>query len=228
MLEIVIDKRGEIAIDNLEWLMDQFPGHARRAIASALKSEGFRLAQIIKMVIAGKGVDGTWPDLNPHTGVLSRKIGKGGKSQWVKNYRMVWRGERGKKYRVREYKSQILSSRKAPQAKIKNAIGYTYDEDTNSVDVSFQNGIFRTKRDRLRFLMHLQSEGYSKVITPKMRKMLFALGFPVKKETTHLKTPKRESIQPVFEQQKHTIVKNLDAKFQSALDRYIFRGARRI
>lgn len=224
MLEITIDRRGEISIENIGWMMEQFPAYASRAIASALKSEGYRLSQLIKLVIAGKGVDGSWPPLNPHTGVLSRKTGQGGQARWMKNYRMVWRGEKGKKKRVREYKSQILSSRLEPQARIKNAIGYLYDEQLQSVDVSFQNGIFKSRRDRMRFLMHLQSEGYAKTITPKMRKMLFSMGFPVKKETTMLKVPKRESIQPVFDNQKNQIVKNIDEKFAAALNRYIWGG----
>lgn len=224
MLEITIDRRGEISIENIEWMMSQFPAYASRAIASALKSEGYRLSQLIKLVIAGKGVDGSWPMLNPHTGVLARKIGKGGQSRWVKNYRMVWRGEKGKKKRVKEYKAQILSTRLEPQSKIKNAVGYLYDEQLQSVDVSFQNGIFKSRRDRMRFLMHMQSEGYSKVITPRMRKMLFSMGFPVRKETTMLNVPKRASIQPVFDHQKNQIVRNIDEKFAAALNRYILGG----
>jgi len=226
MLEITIDRRGEISIENMEYMLDNFPGYATRAIASAMKSEGFRLSQLIKLVIAGRGVDGSWPDLSPHTGILSRRYGKDGRARSVKNYRMVWKGEKGHKVRVREYKPVMLSTRKNPQDRIKNAIGYLYDENTQTVDVSFQNGLFKSKRDRLRFLLHLQAEGYTKVITPRMRKMLFAMGFPIRKGTTMLKVPKRESIQPVFDQQKNTIVKNLDEKFAAAMNRYIFGGSK--
>ena len=235
MLELIIDPRGEVAIDNLEYLMEQFPGYAQRAVASALKSEGFRLSQIIKMVIAGRGVDGSWPLLNPHTGILKRRFDQQGKERWLKNWRSVWVGKKGDKQRMQSYrylrgerKNQrrvILSTLTEPQSRIRNAVGYAYDEQTNSVDVSFNGQLFSSgKRARMRFLLHQQSEGYSKTITPKMRKMLFAMGFPIKKETLELKVPQRESIQPVFDHQKETIVKNIDEKFQAALNRYIFGG----
>lgn len=230
MLEIIVDPRGEIAIDNLEYLMDQFPGFASRAIASALKSEGYRLSQILKLVSAAHGVSGDWPLLNPHTGVLERKtIRRGpraGQTQMVKNFKWVWKGEKGKKKRVKEYRGQILSTKRDPQAKLRNIIGYQFDEDTTSVDISIQPAA-GSRRNRLRYLMHLQSEGYSKAITPRMRKMLFALGFPIKKETTQLTTPQRALFQPVFDQQKETIIRNIDQKFQDALNRYIFGGMKK-
>ena len=235
MLEITIDRRGEISIENIQYMLENFPGYATRAIASAMKSEGFRLSQLIKLVIAGRGVDGSWPDLNPHTGILAKRSTRSDKELWIKNYRTLWRGEKGSKERYKSYhyvsgekkglRRPIKSSRKEPQSRMKNAIGYSFDDETSTLDVSFQSTIFKSRRDKMRFLMHLQAEGYTKVITPRMRKMLFAMGFPIRKDTTMLKVPKRESIQPVFDQQKNTIVKNLDEKFAAALNRYIFGGS---
>lgn len=227
MLEILIDRRGEISVENIEYMIASFPGYANRAIASALKSEGYRLSQILKMVSAAHGVSGNWPLLNPHTGILDRmKIRKGpkaGQTKWVKNFRWVWKGEKGKKKRVKEYRGKILSTKRDPQARIRNIIGYKFDESTLSVDISVQPSA-GTRRNRLRFLMHLQSEGYSRTITPKMRKMLFALGFPVNRQTRELTTPQRALFQPVFDHQKNTIVNNINQKFQDAIRRYIFGG----
>ena len=64
MIELYIDPRGEIAIENMEDLLEQYPKYAERAVASALKSEGYRLKEMMKSAIQKGGPDGyKWPNL---------------------------------------------------------------------------------------------------------------------------------------------------------------------
>jgi len=73
-------------------------------------------------------------------------------------------------------------------------------------------------------LAGMHAKGFETNITPHMRKMLFALGFPVKKSTTVLKTPARPVIEPVFESEKDNIMRNIEIKFFKAMDRYWNEG----
>jgi hypothetical protein len=220
MLEIYFDKRGELAIENLEDLMKAFPQDAERAAESALRSEGYRLKNLIRIAIKRGGPENDpWPELNPHTGVLSRaKVGLAKKSRIVKNYKMVWRGPKGKKKRVPQYKQVMLSKRRNPLSKMAGAVRYEYDEDLEMVSIGFLHTHASAQVLRL---ARMHARGYETPITPTMRKMLFGLGFPVKKSTTTLKTPARPVIEPIFEQEKDTILRNLEMKFIRNVLRYI-------
>ncbi|EMS79208.1 hypothetical protein [Desulfotignum phosphitoxidans] len=220
MLEIYMDERGELAIENMEALIKAFPQFADRATASALKSEGFRLKNLIADAIRSGGPSNAkWDDLNPHTGVLSRKRGKGGRERTVKNYRMVWKGEKGSKRRVRQYKDVMLSTRTKPLARLAGAVRYNYDKDLEAVSIGFiQN---RGVSDSMLSLARLHAKGEKTRVTPRMRKMMFALGFPIKKTTTTLETPARPVIDPVFRAEKDTIPKNIEQKFLAAIRRYM-------
>ncbi|CCK81201.1 hypothetical protein [Desulfobacula toluolica] len=214
MLEIHLDERGELAIENISALLKAFPQYAERATASALKSEGYRLKGLIQEAIRGGGVDGGWDELNPHTGVLARA-----KRGSVKNYRMVWKGRKGSKKRVRQYKEVMLSKKKAPLSKLAGAVRYEYDEDMQMVNIGFMQSAGVS--DSMVRLARMHAKGYETRITPRMRKMLFALGFPVKKSTTTLKTPARPVIEPIFEQEKDNIMGNIERKFFRSLNRYL-------
>jgi hypothetical protein len=84
-------------------------------------------------------------------------------------------------------------------------------------------GFIRAKgvSDKLLKLAGMHSKGFSTPITAKMRKMLFALGFPVKKSTTSLKTPARPVIEPVFQHEQGNIMGNVEAKFLASIQRYM-------
>jgi hypothetical protein len=223
MLEIYMDERGEVAIENIEALVKAFPQFADRAKASALKSEGFRLKNLISNAIRSGGpANAKWEKLNPHTGVLSRMTGRNQRLQTVKNYRMVWKGQKGSKVRVRQYKDVMLSARKEPLARLAGAVRYEYDKDLELVSIGFIRSAGVS--DRMLSLARLHAKGETTRITPRMRRMLFALGFPVKKSTTQLETPARPVIEPVFRAEKDTIIKNLERKFLAATLRYMGAG----
>lgn len=213
MLEIYFDKRGELAIENLSALLKAFPQYAERAAASALKSEGYRLRDLIKDAIRRGGVDSEWSKLNPHTGVLARA-----KKGSVKNYKMAWKGPKGSKRRVRQYKDVMLSTRLAPLSKLYGAVRYEYDDETQTMNIGFLQSA-GVSAGMLK-LARMHAQGFETPITPRMRKMLFALGFPIKKSTTTLKTPARPVIDPVFQQEKNNITRNLELKFFKSLERY--------
>ena len=65
--EIYFDKRGELAIENIDELVERYPKWADRAINSALASEGFRLKGLIQQAIDSGGPENaSWKKLH-HT-----------------------------------------------------------------------------------------------------------------------------------------------------------------
>jgi hypothetical protein len=211
-LEIKIDPRGEINIENLEMFFETFPGTAMKALSSAMKSEGYRLSQILK--IAARALE---PKLNPHTGIMAKAHGG---ASLVRNFRTQWRGQKGSKTRYREYWGSKVSSLQQPISRMANAIGYTFDETTGTLDISFQKNL-GSRANRLRYLMHKQAEGGMTIMTPRMRRMLFAMGFPVTKGLTSLIMPQRPLFQPVFDAQKDTIIAMIQQKFNANIQRYM-------
>jgi hypothetical protein len=220
MLEIYLDERGEVAIENMEVLLKAFPQYAERATASALKSEGFRLRNLVKAAIRAGGVDGNkWEKLNPHTGVLARLRTRSGRIGNVKNYKMVWKGQKGSKKQVRQYKDVMRSTKSKPLSKLAGAVRYDYDPNDQMVSIGFiQSGGVSPAMIKL---AGMHAKGFKTKITPKMRKMLFALGFPVKKSTSYLESPARPVIEPVFRQEEGDIMRNVEAKFMASIMRYM-------
>jgi len=215
MLEIYLDERGDVAIENMEILLKAFPQYAERATASALKSEGYRLRNLVKAAIRARGVEGSkWENLNPHTGILGRA-----KKGYVKNYKMVWKGEKGSKKRARQYKDVMLSTKSAPLSKLAGAVRYDYDPNDQMMSIGFiQSGGVSPAMIKL---AGMHAKGFQTNITPKMRKMLFALGFPIKKTTSKLETPARPVIDPVFRQEEGNIMQNIEDKFMASILRYM-------
>ena len=185
--------------------------------AKSLKSEGWRLKELIKLAVwRGGPSSAPWKKLNPHTGVLDRKqYRSSARLRWIKNTKTVRRGKR----RVTVYKQVMLSTKTAPLAKFAGAVRYKYDYDDKLMNIGFIRkvgltyGMFK--------LAGMHAKGYQTPITPKMRKMLFALGFPVKKSTTTLETPARPLIEPVFREEKKDIMRNIEKKFMASILRYM-------
>lgn len=237
MLELYVDNRGEIALENLEELLAKFPEHAERAAASALRSEGWRLQHILKNAIRQNGPENApWPELNPHTAVLNR-----GKKRWLKNWKSVWRTDRktGKKHRGREYweyktatrqrgggrsseKSGMetdIAQRRNPMSKFAGAIRYEYDDSSGLLSVGFVRASFQ-----FREMLQRQMAGYATPVTDRTRRRSFALGFPLKKSTSQLVTPPRPLIGPVFAAEQTTIRNNLERQVFERLHHYIGGG----
>jgi len=222
MLEIYLDERGEVAIENMEILLKAFPQYADRAVASALSSEGDRLRDLIKTAIQSGGPEGhKWEKLNPHTGVLSRvKAAKEKDPKYrLKNYKMVWRGKKGSKWKGKEYKASILSTKTSPMGKLAGAVRYKYDPADQMVNIGFirasniSESVFK--------LVRILAKGFKTKITPDSRRMLFALGFPLKKSTSWLETPARPLIEPIFRKEERDIISNIEKKFMASMLRYI-------
>jgi hypothetical protein len=137
----------------------------------------------------------------------------------IKNYKMVWKGQKGSKRRVRQYKDKILSTRTAPLLKLAGAVRYNYDKNLQQVGIGFiqSEGV----SPGMLKLARMHAKGFETRVTPKMRRLLFAIGFPVKKSTKVLKTPARPVIEPIFHQEQNNILKNLETKFWKSLNRYL-------
>lgn len=213
MLEIYFDSRGEVEIENYEKLLRKFPDYAERAMTSAMKSEGFRLKKIIQKHIKTRG-SGQWKKLNPHTGIVNKA--KGG-STIVKNYKLGWKGKKGQKKRRRIYWESKTSTRTAPLFRLAAGVRYHFDKESMGVSIGFVNP--KTPLP-LWSLAHKHAFGDQVQITPRMRRFLFAMGFPVKKSTKTLEIPKRQTIEPVFEAEKENIFSNLETKFFKNIERY--------
>lgn len=230
MLEIYLDERGELAIENMEALIKAFPQFAERATASALNSEGDRLREMIKNAIqAGGPKNEKWQDLHRKTPRLAARKTAAKKEKLLRNYRMVWKGEKGSKRRVKEYwinqagGGKFRIKRKGgPLSKLAGAVRYHYDKDLEAVSIGFLQNLGSSKE--LLALARLHAKGYTTRITPRMRKMLFAMGVPVNNSTTRLVTPARPVIEPVFRMEKDTIVQNIEKKFMASILRYMGEG----
>jgi hypothetical protein len=210
MAEIYVDDRGEFGLEEWSRQLERFPQYADHAIASALRSEGYRIRNIIKQAIQLGGPEGDkWPKLNPHTAVLSRA-----KRQFVKNYRLSRKGRKKGEGSRRLYKDVMLSTRLSPLLKLAGASRYDYDPQIKTMTIGFLD-------QRMRGLAKRHAAGYETPVTPRMRKMAFSLGFPLKKSTQRLKTPPRPVIGPVFRREQANIRKNVAFKSLDNITRYL-------
>ncbi len=222
-----INGRGKVNPDDLYLLLKTFPSYADRAKTSAVKSEMFRMSGVLKEGIGDGGTGGKkWPKLNPHTRVLNqtRTRGRiGSRNKNIKNFKIKWRGEKGKKQKYKEYQQVILGSRgggktivRHPFARLKGLIRYKYNKSTGTGYIGFVK-----KHRALSGILDKQKAGYTTKVTPKMRKFFFAIGFPLKKSTTLLRTPQRSIIGPEYRRQEPQILENLQQKTVDNIMRYI-------
>ena len=66
--------------------------------------------------------------------------------------------------------------------------------------------------------------GFDTHVSPKMRRFLFAVGFPIRKETTVLRTPARPWIDKVREKWDRQGGPFFEMQFWNALNRYRSKG----
>lgn len=211
MLEIHFDKRGEAAIENLADLMEKWGPVAERAVNSSLKSEGFRLRDILQRALQSGGPAGhSWTKLSPHTPVL-----KQGSRRWLKNWKMVWRGKKGTKRRGREYWEWKGLPTAEPFARLKGGLRYKLDAEQSLLSVGFVN-----PSTGLAKMLKLHAKGFSTPISDRQRRFFFALGFPLKKSTTKVSSPARPLIEPIFIAEHNNIVAKLEEKFFRAMADY--------
>lgn len=210
--EIYFDHRGEFGLEAWEKLLARFPEHAPRAIASALKSEGYRIQQLIKLAVQ-RGGEPKWPALNPHGPIIrlakrSRNAKMSKLARGVKARRTKWEKA------VAQDKHIESGGAPLPLQKLAGASCYRYDDSTKTVTIGFLD-------QRKRGLGKMHAAGYKIEISDRMRKLLFASGMPLKKETTELTVPARPVVGFVFEREKKNIVNNIKVRVVNNIYRYL-------
>lgn len=187
-----------------------------RATKSAISAVGFYLQKEIQRqgrLGSNSGSYLNWPKLNPHTGILSKRRGRYGKLQAVKNYRLRWKGKKGEKTRVKSYRESWLSSRANPFSRAVSLARYQKASTGLSVRIGFlKPGIMK--------LMQKQAEGWTTPVSSSSRKMFFALGFPLKKETRELRVPGRPWVEVIFRHEQPKLPALFEQKYSGAIQRY--------
>ncbi len=208
MAEIFVGtKHGEFGVEEWSEQIGRFPQHSGRAITSALKSEGNRLRNIIKLSIQRGGSEEGWPKLHPHTIPLY--------SAKRREKRRGQRMSRGVKVRARKYAEHIeQQSSKFPLQRLAGAVRYYYDNTIKTITIGFLD-------QKKRGLAKLHAGGFRIPVTDKMRKMAFAAGFPLAKNTKELNVPARPVVGPVFMREKTNIVRNVQEKSLRNIYRYL-------
>jgi hypothetical protein len=204
-------KQGEFGLEEWKEMISRFPQYSDRAISSALKSEGYRLQQIIKLSIQQGGPESAkWPALQPHTLAIAA----------AKRRQKRWAAKRAKGGKVRASTiakygghTEVDPGGQRPLARLAGATRYYYDDSTKSVTIGFLD-------QKKRGLAKKHAEGYTQKVDSRMRKLLAAHGFPVREGTT-LKVPPRPVVAPVFEKEKGNIIKNIQEKAINNIYRYL-------
>ena len=201
-------KQGEFGLEEWSDLVGRFPLYSNRAIASALKSEGWRLQKIIKLAIQQGGAEGSpWAPLHKKTLVVKAGV----RREKSRQARIA----RGVKVRARKaIESQDIDPGGIkPLAKLAGATRYYYDDSIKTVTIGFLD----TKK---RYLAKKHAQGFTYTVDRRMGKYLAAHGFPVKTGTV-LKVPPRPVVSPVFEKEKANIIKNIKDKTINNIYRYL-------
>lgn len=213
MLDIQIEQKSLREITRFSM---ELPGDFARARHSALSSLGFAVRQEIKREgqRGSKGGYLGWGELSPHTGILGRMHHSTGPLE-----------RKREKYRSGDKKGQVIpwrSALKEPFIKLPHGIRYHVDSEDLFVEIGFIN-----PSSRFHTWMRMHDRGYSTRVTPRMRKMFFALGFPIKKETTELKTPARPWVKAVEQRWRPRYLRYFEDKFWESFNRYQKGGSKR-
>jgi hypothetical protein len=198
--EIHFDKRGELAIENIDELAERYPKLADRAINSALGSAGFELKNALQDAINQGGPEGrSWERLHPYTELIRKR-----KKRTYK--------------RTPKFNPGAVSA-KSPLLRFKGGIRYALDKDTKTLSAGFVN-----PKPGLLKMLGMHARGWTTNVTRKMQKKFFAMGLPI--ATGKVKTPGRPLIEPVWEAEQERITQHMERKFFEALKRYQTGGAK--
>lgn len=204
-------KHGEFGLEDFQNLCARFPDHAARAVRSALRSEGYRLQQIIKTSIQlGGPAGGRWPILHPHT--LAVMAARKRQARWAAKRA---KGGKVRSSTVAKYRghTEISPGGVMPLRKLAGATRYVYDDTTKTVTIGFLD-------PGKRALAKKHAEGFTQTVDRRMGRYLAAHGFPVKTGTV-LKIPPRPVVAPVFRAEQPNIIKNLHEKVANNIYRYL-------
>lgn len=192
------------------------PGEFRRAALSAMSSLGWHLQQAVKTAGRyGLSAPLNWPELNPHTGVIAmakRRVGG------LKMTRMTYRWkdpdhpEKGRKRVIERIRSRI-SPRRTPMSRLVNAVRYVVYRDSMRVVIGFLAPGGEA-------LARKQAQGFTVQVTPRMRRFLFGIGFPLAADTAVLTVPPRPLVGPVYRAMRPELGPMFSRKFFANLERY--------
>jgi hypothetical protein len=205
VLDIQIDRK---LLSRLAKDLVDLPGQTRRATISALKSTAYNIQQDLKR--QGRSGAG-WPPRNPHSGVLSRANNSKLPLAWKKTRWKHGSKHGGKKGHVIQRRSMSTT----PFPKLANAIRYTVSRDDLVAMMGFINS-------KLHFWIWMtnHARGFKTKVTPRMRRMAFALGMPIGKDKTEIETPARPWIEPVQQKWKWKATGFFETRFWKALNRH--------
>jgi hypothetical protein len=209
--EIYFDSKGEFGIDEWSEMFGRFPQYSERAMRSARRSEGYRIQQIIKLIIQ-RGGDPPWAPLSPHGNVIrlskrshSSKMAKLAKG--INARRTKWQKAVAAEKHIESDATQF------PLQKLAGAVRYYDDDNTKTITIGFLD-------QQKRGLAKMQAGGYKIQVTSRMRKMLFAAGMPLAKGTTELTVPPRPVVSLVFNRERQNIINNIKIKTMNNIYRY--------
>ena len=201
--EIFVETGGDAGIDNLDDLMAAFSNLAKRAVNSALSSEGFRLKNILQRAISTGGPEGAkWEKLSAYYTRLS----KGGQGKWRRLSSKTRNKRRGAGI-------DFPRPEKSPLLKFKGGIRYVVEKQDAMVRVGFVNPSAQFEK-----MLGMAATGFKTSVTRKMQKSFFGLGLPL--VAGEIESPARPLIDPVFAAEENDISLNLERKFFANMSRY--------
>lgn len=178
-------------------LLASAPNQVNKATSSALKSEGWRIREVIReSVEAGGHPSQKWPQLSPHTAAFNRVRKQARKGRRAKNKPVITTTSM-------RLTRELSGAR--PLQRLASGARYTHHTGAQTVTVGFITA-------RVMYLMKKAAAGFKTAVTPKMRRMAFAIGFPLRKETTMLVTPPRSVVPQVFRAERPRIISNIRDK----------------
>lgn len=203
-------KHGEIGLEDYRNLLALFPTYADRAIASALRSEGFRLQQEIKRSIQLGGPEGAkWPKLHPHTLMIQRFV-----RLYRGRQRRILAGKKVRGWKDKDRHMEIQAN-KHPLQKLAGATRYFYNAGEKMVTIGFL-------ASKARWLAKRHAQGFEiDVSSARARRFHFAARMPLAKGTTKLKVPPRPVVSVIFEKQGRQIRQNVYEKVFTNVGRYL-------
>ena len=187
----------------------ELPGIFQRARGSALKSIAYQVKEELQQQ-ARRGDKGNylaWQALNPHTPVIGRAKRRAGGLQY-----------RRRRWKRGEAKGQVIQRTRpgiTPFLRLIAGIRYKVDVEDNFAEIGFIN-----PKTRLAAWLRKHETGETTAVTPRKRRFLFAIGFPLAKGTTTLKTPARPWVSKVYEHMRGKIPSMFEEKFLAAMARY--------
>jgi hypothetical protein len=210
MPEVFVNSnQGEIGLDDWGELLARFPRHSPRALASSLRSEGYRLQQMIKTAILLGGIaEAKLDPLHPHTLAVRA---------WERRARQR-AARRAKGVRVRKIKRlehvEVNPGGIRPLRKLAGGTRYEYNDSVKTVTIGFFKMPWREIAEQ-------HATGFKTPVNNRMRKMMFAAGFPLAKGTQELTVPARPVVGPIYKREKDNIIRNVQDKTITNIYRYL-------